>query len=221
MIEIWAVLTPILLTDVVNPVLFAFLVYAAGTSRPVVNSSFVLLGHTLAYIVAGIILALGFERITHRLANPHTIDYIIGLIVGVLLLWVALRSRKQKERQQSEYSGELTLVSALGTGAIVNFVGIPFALPYFAALDQILKADFTATQAVIMLVAYNLLYALPFTIVPVLSAIYGDHSRSLLQRINASFDRVSQYLMPLLLLAVGTALVADSILYLVTGTGLF
>ena len=180
-----------------------------------------LLGHTLAYFGAGIILALGFERITHRLANPHTIDYIIGLIVGVLLLWVAVRSRKQKERQQSEYSGELTPVSALGTGAIVNFVGIPFALPYFAALDQILKADFTATQAVIMLVAYNLLYALPFAIVPVLSAIYGDHSRSLLQRINASFDRVSQYLMPLLLLAVGTALVADSILYLVTGSGLF
>ena len=106
MIEIWAVLTPILLTDVVNPVLFAFLVYAAGTSRPVVNSSFVLLGHTLAYIVAGIILALGFERITHRLANPHTIDYIIGLIVGVLLLWVALRLRKQKERQQAVASTE-------------------------------------------------------------------------------------------------------------------
>ncbi len=35
--EIWAILLPILLTDVMNPVLFAFLVYAAGTDRPVVS----------------------------------------------------------------------------------------------------------------------------------------------------------------------------------------
>ena len=46
--EVWTVLFPILLTDVVNPVLFAFLVFAAGTPRPVLLSSFMLLGHTAA-----------------------------------------------------------------------------------------------------------------------------------------------------------------------------
>jgi len=39
--------------------------------------------------------------------------------------------------------GGLTPVKAFGLGAVINFVGIPFALPYFAALNQILKADLT------------------------------------------------------------------------------
>ena len=221
MIETWAVLVPILLTDLVNPVLFAFLVYAAGTNRPVLNSSSMLLGHTLAYFGAGLAIGLGYDSIVERLTNPRHVDYIIGLVVGLLLLWVAFRSRQHEDRNKAENSGELTPLSALGTGAIVNFVGMPFALPYFAALDQILKADLTATQTVVTLVAYNLLYALPFSIVPVLSALYGEQSRGLLERISAYLDRISRYLMPILLAAVGIALIVDAVLYLVTGTGLF
>ena len=46
-----------------------------------------------------------------------------------------------------------------------------FAVPYFAAIDQILKTVLSATQAVLVLAAYNLAYALPFTVVPLLSAL--------------------------------------------------
>ncbi|UCB54803.1 MAG: GAP family protein [Thiotrichales bacterium] len=221
MLEIWAVLIPILIADVVNPVLFAFLVYAAGTSKPVLNSIAVLFGHTLAYFSAGIVIALGFERIADRLANPHHIDYIIGLVVGCLLLWAALRSRKQVDQSHRQDSEDLSPLTAVGAGAVVNFVGIPFALPYFAALDQILKADLTTAGALMMLVAYNLLYALPFAVVPVLTAVYREQSRPLLQRINAALDRWSSYLMPVLLAAVGVALIADAISYFGTGAGLF
>ena len=49
MIQIWATLTPFLVADVDNTVLFAFMVYAAGTKYPVLNSAAVLFGHTLAY----------------------------------------------------------------------------------------------------------------------------------------------------------------------------
>lgn len=52
MIEIWTYLGPILLADLLNPVLFAFLVYAAGTNLAVINSGAVLIGHTLAYFAA-------------------------------------------------------------------------------------------------------------------------------------------------------------------------
>jgi len=39
-------LLPILLVDMLNPVLIAVLVFAAGSSRPVVNSSAILIGRT-------------------------------------------------------------------------------------------------------------------------------------------------------------------------------
>ncbi|MFQ6024198.1 MAG: GAP family protein, partial [Acidiferrobacterales bacterium] len=201
--------------------LFAFLVYAAGSNRPLMNSSAVLLGHTVAYFCVGIVLALGLERIAERLANPKPFDYVIGLIIGLVLILVAIRSRKKPGKRPQERAPQLTPMQAFGFGAVVNFIGIPFALPYFAAIDQILKADVSAVTALIILAAYNLLYALPFAIVPVVVAVLGDRAQPILERINTVLDRVSGYLMPLLLALVGLALTGDAIKYFVTGAGLF
>jgi len=219
--EIWTILLPILLTDVMNPVLFAFLVYAAGTDRPVVLASSMLLGHTLAYFSAGVVLALSMESIAAYLAIPHTIDFVIELILGFALLWVAFMSSKDTGKRPEEKPPEFTVVSAFGFGAVINFIGIPFAVPYFAAIDQILKADFSTMQAVISLLAYNLVYALPFALVPVLSAVMGERAKPVLARINALMDKASGFLMPLMLGLIGLALLADALSYFIRGIPLF
>jgi cytochrome c biogenesis protein CcdA len=219
--EIWAVLLPILLTDVVNPVLFAFMVYAAGTDRPVILSGSMLLGHTAAYFGAGIILAVFMEKISAYFANPHTVDFVIGLILGLVLIWLAIGSRNDTGKRPDEELPQFTVVSAFGFGAVINFIGMPFAVPYFAAIDQILKADFSTTQALLILLAYNLVYALPFAIVPVLSAMMGEQARPVLAKVNAVMEKASGVLMPLLLGAIGLTLVADAIKYFITGTPLF
>jgi cytochrome c biogenesis protein CcdA len=219
--DIWAVLFPILLADVVNPVLFAFMVYAAGTNRPVVLSSAMLLGHTAAYFGAGIVLALFMQKITAYLANPHAVDFVIGLVLGLALVWLAFASTKEEGKRPDEETPEFSAVSAFGFGALINFIGIPFALPYFAALDQVLKADFTSAQAVLMILSYNLVYALPFTIVPLLSLVMGARAKPVLARVNRLLDKLSAVLMPLLLGLIGSALIVDAIKYFVTGKPLF
>ena len=222
MLDLWAVLIPILLADVVNPVLFAFMVYAVGTDRPLSNSISALLGHTAAYLSFGSVLALSFNIIKAGLANPKPVDYIISLVVGILLLWVAWRSRsKTSEKKDKPQVDILTPLKSFAIGAIINIIGLPFALPYFAALDQILKAELTVVSSVIVLVGYNLLYALPFLVVPLLVMMMGDNSRPVLARINEKVDRVSAYLMPLMLGLVGIALVLDALLYFTNGKGLF
>ena len=221
MLDLWGILLPILLADIVNPVLFAFMVYATSSKRPVLNSSALLLGHTVTYFGVGIAVALGLERISSYLANPGFIDYVIGLIIGLLLLWVAIPGAKKPEQKQPERSDSLSPVSAFGFGAIINLVGAPFALPYFAAIDQILKANLASLDALILIVAYNVLYALPFLVVTALVVILGERGRPLLQRINNWLDRVSAFLMPVILGLVGLALVTDAMLYFATGKGLF
>jgi hypothetical protein len=52
MLELLPALVPILLVDILKPVLFAMLVFAAGSNRPISNSTAMLVGHTLAYFVA-------------------------------------------------------------------------------------------------------------------------------------------------------------------------
>lgn len=220
MLEIWAYLGPILLADILNPVLFAFLIYAAGTDRPVLNSSAVLLGHTLAYFFAGIGLSFGLDKISDLLANTGNIDYTISIIIGVLLLWVVFAPKKEKKQQEKTQDTSLNPFSALGLGAILNFVGIPFALPYFAAIDRIIKADFTLFESVSVLIGYNVLYALPFMIVPVMIAVSGDASKAFLERINNMLERGSNILMPILLTLIGLGLLIDAGFYFVTGTGL-
>jgi cytochrome c biogenesis protein CcdA len=221
MIETAAVLIPFLIADVVNPVLFAFLVYAAGTRRPLSTSIALLLGHTAAYFAAGVAVALGLEQITSYLANPSRIDYLIGLLVGLLLLWFAFPGKKKSAQEHPAQGRALTPLGAFGLGAVVNFVGVPFALPYFAAIDQILKANHAPLEALILLVVYNLAYALPFLIVPALVALLGERSRPILERMNAVLERASAFLMPAILGLVGLALVADALLYFITGNGLF
>ncbi len=221
MTDLWLTLGPILLSDVVNPVLFAYLVYAAGTRRPVANSSAALLGHTAAYMGAGIILALGLEKISARLANPKPFDFVIELVLGVVLIWLAVASRKPRDNSPKEPSVELTWMKAFGYGAVINFIGIPFAVPYFAALDQMLKANLSVTHTLGVLATYNIAYALPFLIVPALVLALGERSRPVLARINDVLDRASNFLLPVLLGLVGVALLSDAITFFVRGESLF
>ncbi len=221
MLDTLILLMPILLADIVNPVLFAFLVYAAGTDRPLGNSMAALLGHTASYLGFGILLAVAFDRIKARIDNPQAIDFGIGLLIGVLLLWMAWRSTIADSAAPERQAKGLTPVSAFGTGAIINLIGLPFALPYFAALDQMLKADLAVDETLVMLAGYNLAYALPFLMVPLLAWLMGERSRPVLNRINQKVDRASAILMPGMLGLVGALLLVDGLSYFVVGEGLF
>lgn len=219
--ENWGLLIPILLSDVLNPVLFAFMVYAAGSSRPIASSSAMLLGHTTAYFLGGILLSYGLERISARLSHPQTIDFAIEVLIGAALLYLALRTRTDQGKRPDEKTQEFTPGSAFVFGAIVNVIGIPFAVPYFAAIDQFLKSDLDSMGVLTALLMYNLAYALPFLVIPVMTAVMGDRSKPLLRRANELLERGSSFLMPLLLGLIGLALLADGIYYFATGISLF
>ena len=215
------ILFPILLSDVLNPVLFAFMIYAVGSKRPVITSSAMLLGHTTAYMTCGVLLAYTIEKLSDRLANPQFIDFVIEFVVAIALLWLVLRTRKDKGKRPDEQTPEFTVGKAFAFGAVINLIGIPFAVPYFAAIDQLLKSDLDTAGVVIALVAYNLAYALPFALIPVLTAIMGDRSKPILARVNGFMEKASDIIMPVLLLAIGLALLVDSVWYFVHGVSFF
>ena len=218
--DLLIIIAPILLADVINPVLFAFLVYAVGTDRSLSNSLAALSGHTLTYLGFGILLAAAYEPILHRLENPEPIDFGISLVIGLMLLWVAWRSATGSGDTAQKQPEDLTPAKAFWIGSFINLIGLPFALPYFAALDQMLKAEVSVAQTVMMVVGYNVLYALPFLVVPVLAAVMGEASRPILERINEKVDKAGAFLMPIMLGMIGAVLVADALNYFVTGEGL-
>lgn len=218
-------LVPILFADVLNPVLLAFLIYVAGGRNGVRNSCAGLLGHTFAYFCAGLILLWGFERIALLIEQPGAIDFVVSTLVGAFLLWAAYRVAKaggssDAERAETEAAQPPGPVRNFATGAVINFIGLPFALPYLAAVDQILKADLDMVGSVALLAGYNLAYAVPFALVPILTASMGERSRAVLQSMNSWVERGSAVVMPLLLAAIGVLLVADGISFFVRGQAL-
>ncbi len=219
---LWAVLTPILLIDVLNPVLLAAVIYALGTRRPYASSLSILLGHTLTYFAAGVGLALGLEELEQRLRNPEPIDFWIELALGLILLGVGVAMARGSSAQPDFGAADrMGPASGFLTGAIVNLIGIPFAVPYFAALSQILKADLTAAGALGVLVAYNLLYPAPFAAVVAARRIGGRRAEESLRRLSARVDRLGAVLAPLLLLALGAAFVADAAWFFLSGEPLY
>jgi cytochrome c biogenesis protein CcdA len=221
MIDLFADLIPLLIVDVLNPVLFALMLVAIGTSRPFANSIAFLAGHTASYFASGIIIALGLEWILDRLENPLPVDFVLELLVGLACLWAALAARDGKASEQKEPEGELNPVYCFGYGAVINFIGVPFALPYFAVVNQVLKANLSVESSLLVLALYNAAYALPFLLVPIAVAAIGDRSKPVLEKINAMLVKLVDTLMPILLLLVGIALTADALSFLITGEPLW
>jgi len=221
MIELLPLLVPLLLIDMLNPVLFAVLVFAAGSGRPVANSSAILIGHTLAYFIAGVAVSHGIEQVAERLANPQRIDFILSGVIGAGLLWMVVRTKKDGAPTASEPEWQLTPAKCFGFGAIVNLIGVPFALPYFAVVDQILKADLSAAESLTTLAIYNVAYALPFVVVPATVAISGESAKPLLEKINTVLGKVSDIFMPWMFGLLGLALLADSVTFFFRGEGLW
>jgi cytochrome c biogenesis protein CcdA len=225
MFGVLAILIPILITDVINPVLLAAVIFALGTGKPIRNAVLILLGWMLTYFVSGILLAIGLDKLIDLLSNPRPVDFVIEIVLGILLLWIGYRVMRGNERpgkkKEFDKSESLGAVAAFWIGASINLIGMPFAIPYFAAIDQILKADLNTFEAISVLLTYNLLYIAPFTAVIVIRVIYRSESDALLMKINGWMEKIGAVLMPLLLFGLGIALIADAVFYFSSGKSLF
>ena len=224
MLNIIIITLPILLTDIINPVLLAAVIFALGSRRAFLNAWGVLFGWLIVYFSSGILLALGLEAILAFLDNPRPIDFYIQLIIAGLLVWFGIKLVQQNNprSKKSDYgeAESLGVGKSFVIGATINLISLPFAIPYFAVLDQIVKSDLTWIPALVVLLIYNVLYILPFSLLMLIRLLYKDQSDVIFAKINEKMERVGNIIMPLIIFAIAGLLVVDSILYFTTGNPL-
>lgn len=192
------------------------------------SSGAVIVGHTLAYFLVGVAIVYGLGELAarwlaplvDRFNSPQDIDFVIGLVLGLILTSVALRWRvsppKASARPVSRFGSGIG--GALVFGAVINFVGAPFALPFFAFLSQLDRL--APEQTLSALAIYNLAYALPFLVNPLALAVVGQTVLPVLGKAVSTVERLSRYVPPVLLGLVGVGLLVDAALFFATGTGL-
>lgn len=220
MSDLLALLTPLLVVDFINPVLLGLLVFAAASDRPVLNSTAMLLGHTATYFVCGVAIAHGLERISGFLIdywnNPPTLAFVLSIIVGLYCFYWVFRP-PVADRSADNPVWDLTPARCLAFGAAISVVGAPFALPYLAAIDQILKAKLDFLPSLTVLGIYNAAYAAPFLVVPGAVLVLGERAKPFLERVADRTVRVVDSIMPWLVGLLGVWLVFDGVYYFVVG----
>jgi len=85
------------------------------------------------------------------------------------------------------------------------------ALPYFAAIAQILKANLEAPAMVWSVFYYNLIFALPLMSFIIIRALMGNKATMLLNKITDFFSHWGKQIFVYSLYILGPLLIADGI----------
>lgn len=227
MIELLLVLVVV---DALNPVLAAAVIFALGTQQPYRGAFWVLLGWFVIYFVTGVGLAIGLQQIIGSMATPRPVDFVIQTPIALGLIWMAYRTARDAEVRKrgagrvsqvtTETTHRLGALPGFLLGATINTVGLPFAIPYFAAINQILKVDLDTTGTVAVLGLYNLVYVLPFAALGLLRWICREQAAELFEQINAWMEKTSAVITPIMLFLIGAALLIDAAMYFATSSSL-
>ena len=212
------ILIPILIADILNPVLLAGTIFSLGSRHPFLNSVLVLGSFLLTYFLSGILIAVGLEMFEDAFHIPPGFDYAIEMLVATLLFYIAWDTYKVGDRhpeEQLKKDVNLGVIGSIALGVQINLVGLPFAVPYLAAIDQILKAEASVTLTLTVLLLYNIAYILPYSLLIPLRVIYKKESDAVFQSINNWMHHITTKYLPILFLILGLLLVEDAVSYFI------
>jgi len=205
--------------DSLNPSAIALQVYLLGMTKPIPRSFAFVIGIFLAYWTSGLLAVLGLDRLIQTvivnsgfsLSTP--LFYIIQFLTGIILLIVGVTLRIPTQPEPVKAPKKLNLARAFLLGMSVTILVFPTALPYFAAIEQIVRANLDLLSTMSILALYNLIFVLPPIALIVIYLFFHRQSfaLTLLQRINRSIAIYSPHIIRSLILGLGIFLIADSL----------
>lgn len=232
MFELLSVLVSIALIDStsITPLALVPLATILGGKHPYGTSFAFLAGLFVSYLVMALGFLFGLSAVlmrvntwvSYRWNNPEPADFGFQILVGLVMLVFGLRiAEKRKEKSGGrEVPSDVTPASAFWFGCILNVVGFPGALPYFAAADRIVQADLPALEASLAVTFYVVVFLLPLTAIVVLRAVLGSRMDAVMQSIRGFFDTWGKRLIMVLLILLGLILVVDGVVYFLRGNPL-
>ena len=222
MVELLIVLTPIGLLDSTSmiPMCIVILVVLLAGPSPLLSSSALIVGIFVTYVASGLLILLGLQGVFDEISaytlrlwkNPETEELIFQAVIGAVLLAFGVRiATARKRHTEKPVASDMTGIQALVAGAGLTIVGLPGAVPYFAAIDLILRTDVTLPQRMLALGYYNFVFVTPLVAIVALRLILGERSTGILDAVKRFFDSWGQRLIVALLLMLGVVLLADGI----------
>ena len=222
--ELLLTLTTISLLDSMSAVPIALIPLAIilNGRHPITGSLSFISGGFIVYFIFGIFILLGLDTLIDEYAErfirymksePDCVELVIQILIGFIMIYFAWHfSRKAPPLNKTKsYNSDITPVQAFTLSASINIIGMWGALPYFAAMTQILKADLETPSMLLVLAFYNFIFALPLIGFIVLRVMMGDKATVLLEKITSFFSHWGKQIFIISLYFLGPLLIADGI----------
>lgn len=217
-----AILTSIAL---VNSVLFlptgiTGIAASLATQRPFLTAIAFVAGKFTPHFLFGLLIAVGLDaafdylklRAREAWQDPDYWLVAVQLIIGIAMIVVAiLVSRGSKDPASPKSTKPVTPLGAFSVSAGMTLVGLPGALLYFAAIDQVLRANLASPGVFIAILYYNLVLVSPLLLVVLLRRLLGGMVDPLFAAISRFFERWGKKIVLLALSGVGAVLALDAI----------
>ena len=224
MLELLITLTTISLLDSMSAVPIALIPLAIilNSQRPVTGSLSFISGGFIVYFIFGIFILLGMDSLINEYSDrfmlyirsePDRIELMIQIFLGVLMMFLGWHfSRKSPyQKEDKKYKSDMGPLQIFTLSASINILGMWGALPYFAAMAQILKADLETPTMMAVLIYYNVIFSLPLLGFIMLRVLMGDRASATLDRITRFFSHWGKLILILSLYLLGLLLIADGI----------
>ena len=191
-----------------------------GGRRPVIGALSFISGIFLVYTLSGVLLLLGFDLVFEMIGpsisrwwnQPNIAELGLQIVIGTLLLVYGWRQYRLPEISASSDSPEpVSPVGAFTLGSSLTVIGIYGAVPYFGAIEQILKADLSFMASMGALIFYNIVFVLPFFVLFLLRILKPNQSKSIFRSISLLINRWGKTAIVGGFIILGIVLIADSI----------
>ncbi len=218
-------LLPFAIADGASATRLAILALLLGSKeKPVRCGAMYLAGTYLVYTIYGMLFVLGlatvFEKfasgaggdVADRIINPHSIDYVISFVIGILFLFGTWHfSKPPKPKKEKEDEKGVTPRGSFVLGAVTNAIVGPGILPSFAAYTQIMKSPFSTVTCLVILFTYNFLVISPLVFLFFLRIVNEDRADRVFASIASFLSTWGRRFVFVLFLLLGLVMIADSV----------
>ena len=223
MLDLLTTITAISLIDSLSMLPFMAMALAVLLSgrNPYATATAFLLGIFLSYFASGVVIALGLGEIINRVTaalvhwfkNPSALDYYLSIAIGLALIllgyrWATAR-RARAEKKKPDAGAGPGKAFLLGAGAVI--AGLWGALPYFAAVDQILKADVSVAGVVGALAFYNVIFVSSGVVLVLVRVLLGTRADAVFGAIKQLFAVWGKRILIGAMVLLGAVMVADGV----------
>ena len=229
MLQLLLVLIPIALVDAASltPLALVPLMTLMAGPRPHRTVAALFAGLYISYFAMGLGFVFGMGRafdrlnawVAQRWHHPEPVDFLFELVLGLALLIAGLRiaEKRQAKQEGRQLASGVSPAAAFGFGFMLNVVGFPGAVPFFAAADQIFRADPPPLVTVALVAVYVAVFLLPLGLIVLLRVLLGARGDAVMAAIKAYFDTWGRRVILVLMLVLGLLLTVDAVLYFLRG----